>query len=314
MVNPCLRRYRTMESVVKQTEQTDTSQNRIPDLIRDLSHRNEDVRWAAASALARIGTAAVDPLVAALDDKDSVVRLRAAWALGQIGDGRPVEKLILALRDGDWSVRMRAAEALGKLRVQRATGALLLLLRDKNADVRRHVIAALTKIADPASADRLGVALKDADWRVRMGAALALSAIGDAKSLAYLKTASCDENEYVRVIARAVSNTDTGESCTESANLGYEKDLPPGSMKARQAGDEEILLVNLENRIYALNNTCTHHGCRLSEGTLEGGTVRCPCHGSVFNIKTGEVVEGPAKTPERVYAIAIEKGEIRFAL
>lgn len=209
---------------------------------------------------------------------------------------------------------MRAAEALGKLRAQRATDALLLLLRDKNADVRRHVIAALTKIADPASADRLGAVLKDVDWRVRMGAALALSAIGNTKSLAYLKTASCDENEYVRTIARAGTKTDTGESCVTSVNLGYEKDLPPGSMKARQAGDKEILLVNLENRIYALNNTCTHHGCRLSEGILEGGTVQCPCHGSVFNVKTGEVVKGPAKAPERVYAITIEKGEIRLAL
>ena len=123
-----------MESVVNRTEQTDTSQNRIPDLIRDLSHRNEDIRWAAASALARIGTSAVDPLVTALDDKDSVVRLRAAWALGQIGDKRAVERLILTLRDGDWSVRMRAAEALGKLRAQRATDALLLLLRDKKGE------------------------------------------------------------------------------------------------------------------------------------------------------------------------------------
>ena len=209
-----------MESVAGQTEQTKNSQNRIPDLIRDLSHRNEDIRWAAASALARIGTAAVDPLMAALDDKDSVVRLRAAWALGQIGDERPVEQLILTLRDGDWSVRMRAAEALGKLRAQRATDALLLLLRDKNADVRRHVIAALTKIADPASADRLGVTLKDADWRVRMGAALALSAIGNEKSLAYLKTASCDENEYVRAIAGTIPKTGTGESCAKSANPG----------------------------------------------------------------------------------------------
>jgi HEAT repeat protein len=192
----------------------DTSQNRIEDLIRDLSHQNEDVRWAASSALARTGIAAVEPLMAALDDKDSVVRLRAAWALGRIGDERAVGKLIRTLRDGDWSVRMRAADALGMLRAHQATDALLLLLRDENADVRRHAIAALTKIADPGSADRIGDTLKDADWRVRMGAALALAAIGNEKSLAYLKAASCDENEYVRKIAQAVLKSGGGGACT----------------------------------------------------------------------------------------------------
>jgi 3-phenylpropionate/trans-cinnamate dioxygenase ferredoxin component len=69
-----------------------------------------------------------------------------------------------------------------------------------------------------------------------------------------------------------------------------------------------------DNRIYALNNTCTHHSCKLSEGTLEGEIVRYPCHDLVFNVKTGTVVKGPAKAPEPVYAITIENGEIRLAL
>jgi HEAT repeat protein len=292
----------------------ETSPDNIPKLIKDLSHRNEDIRWAAASALARIGTPAVEPLIVALDDKDSVVRLRAAWALGRIGDERAVRKLILTLRDGDWSVRMRAAEALGTLKAHQATDALLLLLWDKNIDVRRHAIAALAKIADPASADRLGDTLKDPDWRVRMGAALALTAIGDAKSLAYLKAASCDDNEYVRLIALSSVKTGEGESCKKTVKLGYAKDLALGSMKAVQAGDREILLVNLDTGIYAIQNTCTHRGCRLSDGTLEGGIVHCPCHGSAFNVKTGEVVNGPAKTPEPAYAVVLENGEITVAL
>jgi len=292
----------------------DTSQNRITELIRDLAHRNEDIRWAAASALAQIGTAAVEPLIAALGDRDSVVRLRAAWALGRIGDERAIGGLIHTLRDGDWSVRMRAADALGTLRAHQATDELLLLLRDENADVRRHAIAALTRIADPASADRLGASLKDRDWRVRMGAALALAALGDEKSLTYLKTASCDENEYVRMISMSSVKSGDGGSCKKTVKIGDIKDFPSGSMKTVLAGDREILLVNMENRIYALNNTCTHHGCKLSGGTLEGENVQCPCHGSVFNVKTGTVVKGPAKVPEPVYAITIENGEILLAL
>jgi HEAT repeat protein len=58
-----------MESVPAQNERMDTEKKGIPELIRDLSHKNEDIRWAAAGALARIGPAAVDPLIIALDDK-----------------------------------------------------------------------------------------------------------------------------------------------------------------------------------------------------------------------------------------------------
>lgn len=288
----------------------DDSQNRIQELIRDLSDKNEDIRWGAAALLARTGTAAVEPLMAALDDRDSVVRLRAAWALGRIGDRRAVKKLIRTLRDGDWSVRMRGADALGALRAEEATADLLLLLRDGNADVRRHAVKALTQIADPASADRISDALKDTDWRVRMGAALALAAIGDEKSISHLRAALSDENEYVRKIAQTVLKSDGGMTSTMTIKAGDVKDLPPGSMKAVQAGDREVLLVNLDGRIFAINNRCTHHGCGLSEGKLEGETVRCPCHGSVFSVKSGAVVKGPAKIPEPAYTVTVENGTI----
>ena len=72
----------------------DNSENMIQELIGELSNRNEDVRWAAAYALAQIGEPAVGPLILALDNNDSVVRLRAAWALGRIGDPLAIDSLI----------------------------------------------------------------------------------------------------------------------------------------------------------------------------------------------------------------------------
>jgi Rieske Fe-S protein len=40
---------------------------------------------------------------------------------------------------------------------------------------------------------------------------------------------------------------------------------------------------------------CTHAGCTV--GSVSGGTINCPCHGSKFNIATGAVVNGPAASP-----------------
>jgi nitrite reductase/ring-hydroxylating ferredoxin subunit len=288
----------------------DDSEKRIQELIRQLANRSEDIRWAAAYSLAKIGTPAAGPLILALDDKDSVVRLRAAWALGRIGDLRAVDKLKKTLHDGDWSVRMRAAQALGNLHAHDALDALLLAMRDENADVRRHAIGALTRIADPASADRLGTALKDKDWRVRMAAALALSAIGDEKCLIILKTALCDENEYVWTIARTVTKTTEDPSCGKVISAGREKDLASGTMKAVTAGNTEILVANIDGRIYAIGNTCTHQGCNLSRGSLEGSVVRCACHGSAFDMKTGAVVNGPAEKPEPSWNVVVVDGDI----
>ena len=98
-----------------------------------------------------------------------------------------------------------------------------------------------------------------------------------------------------------------------SPKFGYVKDLPKGDMTVVKDGDREILLINLGSGIYALDNFCSHNGCRLLYGALEGETLRCPCHSSVFNVKTGEVVKGPATTPQPTYGVAINNGEITLA-
>ena len=66
----------------------------------------------SAEALGKIGRPAVEPLIAALKDRNSDVRRYAAWALGEIGDARVVVPLIGALKDEDPWVREEATGAL----------------------------------------------------------------------------------------------------------------------------------------------------------------------------------------------------------
>ena len=84
------------------------------------------------------------------------------------------------------------------------------------------------------------------------------------------------------------------------------KDLEAGHMIGVEAGGKEIVVVNLEGTVYAIGNRCTHMGCKLSNGTLRGGNVTCPCHGSIFDVATGSVMKGPAKKPEPSYQTKIE--------
>lgn len=88
------------------------------------------------------------------------------------------------------------------------------------------------------------------------------------------------------------------------------KELPSGSMKAVEVNGKPVLLANLEGEYYAIGNVCTHMSCTLTDGTLNGEVVTCPCHGSRFNIKNGAVVGGPAKKPEPAYQVKTEEGQI----
>jgi nitrite reductase/ring-hydroxylating ferredoxin subunit len=90
-------------------------------------------------------------------------------------------------------------------------------------------------------------------------------------------------------------------------------DLKPNQMKAVDAEGKPVLLVNLNGTFYAIGNKCTHRGCLLSKGTLNGDTVKCGCHGSIFDVKTGNVVKGPAKNAEPKNEVKIENDQVMIS-
>jgi nitrite reductase/ring-hydroxylating ferredoxin subunit len=61
----------------------------------------------------------------------------------------------------------------------------------------------------------------------------------------------------------------------------------------------------------AFDDMCTHEECPLSEGELEGDRVVCYCHSSEFDVRSGEVLRGPAVDPLRVYATRVDDGELQ---
>lgn len=77
-----------------------------------------------------------------------------------------------------------------------------------------------------------------------------------------------------------------------------------------EADAKIVLLANIGGVYYAIGNRCTHMGCMLSDGTLEGETVKCLCHGSIFDLKTGNVTKPPARQPEPVYEVKVDGDEI----
>lgn len=96
--------------------------------------------------------------------------------------------------------------------------------------------------------------------------------------------------------------------------LASTNDVKPNSMKGFTVNDQKILLANVNGSYYAIGDKCMHRGCQISKGKLEGETAICPCHGSTYDLKTGNFLKGPTKKGEPKYDLKVEKNEIMINL
>jgi nitrite reductase/ring-hydroxylating ferredoxin subunit len=91
-------------------------------------------------------------------------------------------------------------------------------------------------------------------------------------------------------------------------------DAKPNGMMGVTINDKKILLANVNGNYYAIGDVCMHRGCQISKGKLQGETVVCPCHGSTYDLKTGNFVKGPTKKPEPTYELKVENNDIMINL
>ena len=82
--------------------------------------------------------------------------------------------------------------------------------------------------------------------------------------------------------------------------------VPSGSMYAVELGEKKVMIVNVDGKLYATDNVCTHETADLSTGFLTGSVVTCPLHLSRFDVITGEVQNPPATVPLKTYGLKVE--------
>jgi len=69
-------------------------------------------------------------------------------------------------------------------------------------------------------------------------------------------------------------------------------DIKAGEKKKIALNGKVILLVNIQDTYFAIDNKCPHMGGSLYEGNLNGYNIICPRHGSAFDVRTGKVTKG----------------------
>lgn len=92
--------------------------------------------------------------------------------------------------------------------------------------------------------------------------------------------------------------------------VAEKKDIAEGKMIGFSIAGSPVLLANVGGRYYAMDSICPHAHAPLEDGSLEGTTVKCPWHGSIFDLETGMCNSGPAVIDKKVYSVKVEEGAI----
>jgi HEAT repeat protein len=182
-------------------------------LTEALSDDSRDVRDGAQSALATLGSLAVEPLLNIAESGTPLARSHAIAALASIGD-------------------MRAFD-------------LVLGLAETGSDIGRAAIAALGSFPTAASLGKLAVFVLANDERARLSAISALGGIADPRAIPLIEIAASDDRRSMRAAAAAAAGrvvARTSHSAAVRLLLRLAVDADP--LVARAAAAELAILPN----------------------------------------------------------------------
>ena len=87
-------------------------------------------------------------------------------------------------------------------------------------------------------------------------------------------------------------------------------EIPDPGKQVFEVDDRFVVLFHVEGRFYALDDSCTHDGGPLGEGTLSGIEIACPRHGAKFDIRDGCVLSMPAVSDTAAHEVKVEGDEV----
>ena len=113
-------------------------------------------------------------------------------------------------------------------------------------------------------------------------------------------------------VGRHRRRTKTPKETLVTDGVISESDLTEGQTLRADLNGTIVCIAKVDGDVYAFQDFCTHRFGPLSEGSFDGTQVRCPWHGSCFDMKTGKVTDGPAKEDLRVFEVEVRDGQVRI--
>jgi len=83
------------------------------------------------------------------------------------------------------------------------------------------------------------------------------------------------------------------------------EECPPGSLRSVMVGVEPVVLANVDGRVHACRDRCTHEELPLSDGELEGEILVCTYHGARYDVASGAPRGLPAVKPLKCFEVEV---------
>ncbi|MFT5194639.1 MAG: 3-phenylpropionate/trans-cinnamate dioxygenase ferredoxin subunit [Cellvibrionaceae bacterium] len=102
----------------------------------------------------------------------------------------------------------------------------------------------------------------------------------------------------------------------EFVKVGTIADIAPGKPLVHDFDYDTVVIFQVDNAYYCLEDICSHQEVELSGGRVECNAatdvcrVECPKHGSWFDLKTGEALNMPAVSPVKTFAVKLDGDDI----
>lgn len=82
--------------------------------------------------------------------------------------------------------------------------------------------------------------------------------------------------------------------------------LQVGEMRCLSIAGQPILVARTVTGFFAAGEMCTHEEASLCLGALVETRVKCPLHGSWFDLRDGSISDAPATEPLAVYPVRLQ--------
>ncbi len=83
-------------------------------------------------------------------------------------------------------------------------------------------------------------------------------------------------------------------------------DIDNDDMMQITVNNQNYLVAKINDRLYVTEDMCTHEDAELTMGCLSGTKVKCPLHGSYFDLTSGAALNEPAEDPIKIYKTSIK--------
>lgn len=92
------------------------------------------------------------------------------------------------------------------------------------------------------------------------------------------------------------------------------EEIPDDGLKTVNVGDQGIVLIRRDGRVFALEDRCSHEEFPLSAGEVTGDQITCALHGARFDIASGAAKGLPAILPVCTFECRVEGDEVQVKI